>query len=179
MIADGDPPRLEAARSNGHLVELLRSVRYLGKHPALQQELAAPILAVANDTSAGDARVQALGALGWTRRDAATFDRLAQEVLERRGRAGGAAALRSLQAFPEEPGRLPASSRWRRAIVKRVAAVPPAERTTAAVLDAIQFGERLAATLPADAGRAVRRDLRALGVQVVRIQALPEQLRST
>ena len=49
-------------------------------------------------------------------------------------------------------------------------------RTSPAVLDEIQFGERLAAKMPADAGRAVRRDLRALGVQVVRIQALPEKL---
>jgi plastocyanin len=44
------------------------------------------------------------------------------------------------------------------------------------VLDTIQFGERLAAKLPADAGRSVRRDLRALGVQVVRIETIPEKL---
>ena len=44
------------------------------------------------------------------------------------------------------------------------------------MLDVIQLGEKLAAALPAETARAVRRDLRSLGVQVVRIEALPEQL---
>ena len=53
----------------------------------------------------------------------------------------------------------------------------PAEgRTEPDALDAIQFGEKLAAKLSDDTKRAVRRDLRALGVQVVRIQTLPEKL---
>jgi azurin len=41
----------------------------------------------------------------------------------------------------------------------------------------MQLGDRVAALLPSDAGRGLRRDLRALGVQVVRIEALLEQLR--
>ncbi len=177
MIADGaSAATWKTASSNGHIIDLMRGVRYLGKHPALQQELAAPILAVANDTSAGDARVQALGTLGWTRRDAATFDRLAQEVSSGADAQAARAALRSLQAFPEEAWPAAGIEPLARTIVKRVGAVPPAERTSPAVLDEIQFGERLAAKMPADAGRAVRRDLRALGVQVVRIQALPEKL---
>ena len=99
MIADGaSAATWKTASSNGHIIDLMRGVRYLGKHPALQQELAAPILAVANDTSAGDARVQALGTLGWTRRDAATFDRLAQEV------SSGADAQRGAGGVAFAPG---------------------------------------------------------------------------
>ena len=54
--------------------------------------------------------------------------------------------------------------------------MPAESRTEPDALDAIQFGEKLAAKLPDDPKRAVRRDLRALGVQVVRIQTLPEKL---
>ena len=57
-----------------------------------------------------------------------------------------------------------------------MAATPEDRRTDPDALDAIQFGEKLAAKLPDDPKRAIRRDLRALGVQVVRIQAIPEKL---
>jgi azurin len=63
-----------------------------------------------------------------------------------------------------------------RTIVAIVKAIPAEGRTEPDALDAIQFGETLAAKLPDDPKRAVRRDLRALGVQVVRIQTLPEKL---
>jgi azurin len=53
---------------------------------------------------------------------------------------------------------------------------PAARRTAPAMLDAIQLGDRLSAALPADARLAVRRDMRALGVQIVRIQTVPEQM---
>ncbi len=57
-----------------------------------------------------------------------------------------------------------------------MAATPEDRRTDPDALDAIQFGEKLAAKLPDDPKRAIRRDLRALGVQVVRIQTIPEKL---
>ncbi len=63
-----------------------------------------------------------------------------------------------------------------RSIVAVVAGTPPERRTEPSALDAIQFGEKLAAKLPDDPKRAVRRDLRALGVQVIRMQAIPEKL---
>ena len=57
-----------------------------------------------------------------------------------------------------------------------VSRTPPDGRTEPSALDAIQLGEKLAAKLPDDPRRAVRRDLRALGVQVVRVQTIPEKL---
>lgn len=178
MIADGSaaPAWKLAAGRDGHLVDLMRGVRHLGKYPALQQELAAPVLAQSNDATNKDAMIQALATLGWTRKDASTFERLAKEVTGGADAQASRAALRSLQAFPEDAFPAAGVEPLARTIVKRVGAVPPAERTTPAVLDEIQFGERLAAAMPAEAGRAIRRDLRALGVQVVRIQALPEKL---
>ena len=44
------------------------------------------------------------------------------------------------------------------------------------MVEAIQLGEKLAEALPDEARRTVRRDLRALGVQVIRIEAVPEQM---
>jgi azurin len=44
------------------------------------------------------------------------------------------------------------------------------------MIDALQLGEKLAAALPEGPRLGVRRDLRALGVQVVRIQSVPEQM---
>jgi azurin len=43
-------------------------------------------------------------------------------------------------------------------------------------VDALQLGEKLAALLPAGPRLNLRRDLRALGVQVVRMQTVPEQM---
>ena len=57
-----------------------------------------------------------------------------------------------------------------------VTATPAARRTEPSTLDAIQLAERLSAALPAEARLAVRRELRALGVQVVRLQTVPEQM---
>jgi azurin len=61
-----------------------------------------------------------------------------------------------------------------RSIIAWVRETTPDRRVEPAMLDVIALGERLAAVLPAETARAVRRDLRALGVQVVRIEALPE-----
>ena len=121
-------------------------------------------------------RAEAYGALGWTRRDGATFDLLAQEVIKGTDEDARRAAIRSMQAIPEDAWPVTTLEPLARAIVTKVGALPPAERTEPAALDEIQFGEKLAGRLPGDAGRNVRRDLRALGVQVVRIQTLPEKL---
>jgi len=182
MLGDGDPGpawKLALAR-DGHLPELLRGVSYLpagAGADALRGQLVKPVAAIATDTTADEAaRVEALDALGWTRRDGATFDLLAGVVLGGADGAARAAAIRSLQRIPESAWPAAQIEPLARAIVKLVAAVPTASRTTADTIDALQLGEKLAAALPGDTGRAVRRDLRALGVQVVQINTVPEQL---
>jgi len=130
-------------------------------------------LATAPDSAT---RIEALGALGWTRRDAGTFELLANEVAKGTGADADAAAIRSLQEIPEDSWSQSAIGPLARAIVANVGRIEADRRTDPAGLDSIQFGERLAARLPDDSGRAVRRDLRALGVRVVRIQTIPEKL---
>jgi Copper binding proteins, plastocyanin/azurin family len=178
MLADGAPDQAWqlANQDTVHQRDLLRSVPQLGKAEALRAALFKPIAALISFTSNPMLRAEAVAVLGWTRPDAATFDLLAREVIETNDPVWRAAAIRSLQAIPEDVWPAASIEPLTRAIVAKVGALPPAGRTDPAVLDAIQFGESLAAKLPADTGRSVRRDLRALGVQVVRIQSLPEKL---
>lgn len=178
MIADGDPaPAWQAAASRqGHLVELLRSVPHLGKADQLRARLAAPVAALLGDTRDAAARTAAIGALAWARPDSATFDLLAREILQGADPASRAAAIRAVQLIPESAWTPATIEPLATAIVGTIKETPAARRTAPAALDAIQLSERLAGALPADARLRVRRDLRALGVQIVRIQALPEQM---
>jgi len=178
MIADGDPMRAwqAAAKIDGHLAELLRSVPHLGNADALRAKLFTPVIALIGETKDPETRAAAIGALPWTRRDRATFDLLAKEILQTADPASRAAAMRSILLIPESawtPGTIEPVAR---AIVTMVKDTPAARRTSPSTLDAIQLGETLSAALPAEARLAIRRELRALGVQVVRIQTVPEQM---
>ena len=178
MLADGAPDaawKLAAARE-GHLEHLLGSVPHLGKAESLRAALFTPIAELIKQATAPALRAAALAALPHTRQDAATFELLAQEVIKGNDPESRAAAIVALQVLPENVWPAAAVEPLARSIVARVGDLPAANRTEPAALDAIQFGERLASRLPTETARAVRRDLRALGVQVVRIQTLPEKL---
>ena len=193
MIADADPaPAWQAAAArDGHLVELLRSVPHLGKSDQLRAALFKPVAALLAETKDAPTRAAAVTALAWTRRDRATFDLLAREIHQNSAadpsRASGssraesrdgsrAAAISALQLIPE-PAWTPATIEpLAKAIVGLVNDTAAELRTEPPTADALQLGEKLAALLPAESRLAVRRDLRALGVQVVRIQSVPEQM---
>ncbi len=178
MIADGDPmPAWQAAaKLEGHLVELLRSVPHLGKAEQLRAALSTPVTTLLAETRDPGTRAAAIGALAWTRPDAATFDLLAREILQSGDAESRAAAIKAMPLIPESAWTPGTIATLTTAIVALVKATPSASRTAPPTLDAIQLGERLAAALPADARLGVRRDLRALGVLVVRMQAVPEQM---
>ena len=183
MIADGKPDGAwqTAVKHQAHLVELLLSVRYLPAAPspgaaAVRDQLFAPIAKLLATNEGPVTRTAALDALGWIRGDAATFDLLAKEVKPDAEASSLAAAIASLQRIPDSAWPAASIEPLARAIVASVAGTPEDRRTDPETLDAIQFGEKLAAKLPDDPKRAIRRDLRDLGVQVVRIQAIPEKL---
>jgi azurin len=180
MIADGDPGAAWAdAVKNGHLPELLRSIPRLGKYDELRAKLFAPVSELLNGTPEPATRGAAVTALAWTRRDSATFDLLAREIVDAsRGAdaATRAAAVSGLQLIPEGAWTKSAIEPLARALVAMIRDTPPGHRTDPEIVDAVQLGERLAATLPDDSKRALRRDLRALGVRVIAIETVPEQL---
>ncbi len=185
IIAEGHPGGAwqMAVKHEGHLVELLRGVPLLsaaaGGADELRASLFEPIAALLGETRDSGTRAAAIAALGWTRRDAETFNLLAQEV--QNPKAGSdetrAAALASLQLIPERVWPAGEIDPLARAIVALVKATPPDRRTESRIIEAIQLGERLAAALPRESGVGVRRELRALGVHVVRIDTVVEQMR--
>lgn len=180
MIADADPgPAWQAAVKQGHVVDLLASVPHLGTADDLPARLFQPVLAFLNDTKEPGARAVAIAALGSTRRDAATFARLADEVIQPSigaDAASRAAAIAALQRIPEAVWPRERVEPLARAIVAMVKDAAPEARTEPALIDAVQLGDKLVALLPEESRRNVRRDLRALGVQVVPIATVPEQL---
>src|SRR4029077_16949080 len=61
-------------------------------------------------------------------------------------------------------------------IVGYLRKLPVAERTSADALDALQFAESLTALLPAADGRAIRKELAEIGVRVLRVGTLTDQM---
>jgi azurin len=180
MIADGDPAAAwQAGLKQGHAVALLRAVPRLPAAGDLRGRLAAGVLALLNESKEPAVRTAAVAALAATRPDAATFDRLAQEVL---GPPGGVdpaardAAISALRTIPESVWPRERLEPLARAIVAIVKQAPAAKRTDPAMIEAIQLGDKVAGLLADEARRSVRRDLRALGVQVVSISTVPEQM---
>ncbi|HET7217442.1 MAG TPA: plastocyanin/azurin family copper-binding protein [Vicinamibacterales bacterium] len=180
LTIDGTPDAAwkVALAHDRHLLELLHAVPLLpaaGKAGEVRPLLFPPIAALIKDSTEPEIKVAALGALGWTRRNAATFDLLAREAATSDAGARNA-AITSLQAIPESAWGVAAIEPLVRAIAARARELPPDQRTEPATLDMLQFGDRLAAKIPGDTGRDLRRDLRSLGVRVVRIQTVPEKL---
>jgi len=179
IVADADPVpawRAAAARE-GHLVELLRSIPYLGQEGRVRERLVEPLSALLGEQLDPRTRAAALTALASVRPDSATFRLLAREITSDPAPEVRAAVVRALARIPSDVRSAADVEPVVRALVAQVKATPPKLRTERATVDAIQAAERLADGLHADAGRAVRRELRALGVQIVRIEAVPEQMR--
>jgi azurin len=88
-----------------------------------------------------------------------------------------AAAVRSMIQMPATA--LPASrvQPLAQAIVARVRETPAERRTDPAMLDLVELGSRLADVLPADVGGPLRRELDTLGVRVIRISTVAEEMR--
>src|SRR5262249_28896788 len=61
-------------------------------------------------------------------------------------------------------------------LLRYIRSVPVAERTAPAVLDALQLADALASQLPLAEARQVRRELGDLGVRVLRLATVPDQM---
>ena len=178
MIADGTPDAAWAAAAahDGHLRELLRSTLYLGDRPDLRSGLARLVATVVTTGLDPQTRAAAVAALAWARPDTATFRLLAREIVSASDPVVRAAAVRSMHHVPQSAwvgdDIVPLAS----ALVALVKDVPPARRADPVIVDAVQLAGNLAAVLPEGPRGAVTRELRGLGVQIIRIDAVPEQM---
>jgi putative heme-binding domain-containing protein len=105
--------------------------------------------------------------------EAQTFKLLARFV---RVDADRQAAIQALQRIPSRDWPKEEARPLLDAIIAYVRKVPEKDRTTPAVLDALQLGDALAALLPVEQARAVRRELGELGVRVLRIGTVTDQM---
>jgi len=119
-------------------------------------------------------RRSAMNALTYVRgREADTFRSLAGFV---RGNEHRSAAIQALQRVPaaeypaEEVGPL------LNHLIDYVKRIPAADRTSPAALDALQLADSLASTLPKDQSKGLRKQLGDLGVRIIRLGTLPEQM---
>jgi hypothetical protein len=178
MLADGGPDaawQLASARDE-HLEALLRSVPLLAHAPGLRETLLDRVATVAAKASDPATRAAALNALAAVRKDVATFRVLAAAVREGGDDALRLAAIRAMRQLPPEVWPPAEIEPLARAIGAYVEAVPPERRNTPAIIEAVDLGGALAAALPLETRRAVRRDLRALAAQIVRIESIPEKM---
>jgi azurin len=184
MLADASPqPAWQiATKHEAHLGPYLQSISILPSAPpasgaqAVRDKLFEPVAALVKETTHPDVKARALAALGSTRADSGTFQILANELLQSTDLNIRAAAIRSLLQIPQAawpPGEIEPLAR---AIVAMVQKTAPQQRTEPSVTEAIHLAERLADALPEEPKRAVKRELRGLGVQIVRIQTVPEEM---
>ncbi|MDG3004905.1 PVC-type heme-binding CxxCH protein [Paludisphaera mucosa] len=132
-------------------------------------------LEYAGDGRAGLIRRAAMDALTTLRgHEPETFRALAKFVREGVDRR---AAILAIQKLPPASWPDDELAPLADVLLAEVARIPVADRRTPAALDALQLGDLVAARLPADRARAVRKALGDLGVRAIRVGTVLEQMR--
>lgn len=181
MRADREvAPAWSEAATRQHLGYLLRGVRHLPSDAdadVLRAGLFPRVAALVTGDANGDERLAAIEAVAWIGRDADAFGLLARVVADDADNAPAiAAAVRGLLRVPQATWPGGGIESLARALLARLTRIPPDARTEPDAIDATALAERLVGELPAERARALRAELRDLGVRVVRIEALPEQV---
>ncbi len=172
-LVSGVPAEFKARWKGYEGLDLL--VLDSGRNPALKREGNAAPGELASSEVVGDPesaiRRSAMKALVSTGKDEeGTFKILTKFVVAGDERA---AAVRALSRIPQ-PRRPPSEARALIEVLSsHVKKLPAAERTQSEARDALQLADELAALLPAREGQAVRLALRALGVPVIVLRAVP------
>ncbi len=86
------------------------------------------------------------------------------------------AAVQALQRIPARDWPKDEAKPLLDALLAHVRKVPVGERTSPAILDELQLADALASLLPLKEAKAVRKELGELGVRVVRVGTVPDQM---
>ena len=105
--------------------------------------------------------------------EANTFKHLVKFALEGADRA---VAIDAIQRLPKSDWTPDQAQPLLDSILAGLAPLPPAERTSPQSLGAIQFGYELASLLPGDQGKAMRAKLGEIGVRILRVGTVPDQM---
>ncbi len=86
------------------------------------------------------------------------------------------AAIQALQRIPSAYRPKDEAKPLLDALLPYIRSIPVAERTTPAALDALQLADSLASLVPLNEAKQVRRELGELGVRVIRMATVPDQM---
>ena len=164
-----------STRLNGFTLKVLDNARNVVYHKDNQPgPKVKTAFEVGGGSPEGTIRHAAMAALTSVRgKEAETFRALARFVGKAADRP---AAIQAIQRIPtrdwppEEAGPLLAL------ITTYVRKLPTQDRTSSAAIDALQLGDSLASLLPRDRARQVRKELGELGVRVIRIGTVTDQM---
>ncbi|MCL4205712.1 MAG: c-type cytochrome [Pirellulaceae bacterium] len=130
--------------------------------------------ALAGGGPEGLVRRAAMNALTSVRgQEAETFRALARFVREDIDRP---AAIRAIQRLPRNTWPADEARPLLDVVLAPLGALPDDQRTTPSAMAAMEFADALASLLPADDAQRVRKQLRELGVQIVRIGTVPHRM---
>ena len=87
-----------------------------------------------------------------------------------------ASAIQAIQRIPAKEWPKDDAKPLLDTLLAYVKSVPVAERTAPAVVDALQMADSLASLLPLNDARTVRKELGELGVRVIRMATIPDQM---
>jgi putative heme-binding domain-containing protein len=108
--------------------------------------------------------------------EAATFKALAAFLKDGADRSDRHAAVQAMLRIPTNFWPKDDAGPLVKGILEQVRKVPVAERTTPEVVDTLQFADSLASLLPLKDAKAIRKELGELGVRVLRIGTLHDQM---
>ena len=86
------------------------------------------------------------------------------------------AAVQAMLRIPSQDWPKDDAAKLLAGVMGFIKSLPVAERTTPVALDMMQFGEALTTLLPADQAKAARKELDAIGVRVIRVGTLFDQM---
>jgi azurin len=175
--ADGKPDKAWelASQNEGGVRSLLAGVSMIND-PKLREmfyDRAKPLAEKAPDAQTQIAAIDALGNIPG--HEAEAFKVLAGLVQNASPEARNA-AVRAIRHIPDDKWPDDQIGPLAKSIVKLLEQTPAEQRTTPAILQAIQLGDDLTGVLPDDQAAPVRKALRELGVRVVALRTLREQM---
>jgi azurin len=175
-VADAKPDQAwQLASEKGGVKALLNGLPWIPdpKARAAFYERVKELVDRAADQPSYVAAIDALSAIPGHENE--EFKTLAQIVSNSRGAIRDAAA-RSIRRVPVEKWPQDQIEPLANDVVKLVEQIPADQRTSPSAVQLVQLGNDLAGELPDEQGLAVRKTLRGLGVRVVVIRTLREQM---
>jgi len=175
MNADGSTERVwrVAEVSEERLADVLQAAPMI-RDARLRRELypqIEPLLARADWPKARQAAMAAIAAV--TEREGETFIKLAPFV---QSASDGTAAIAALQRIPKKSWPKEHAQPLVDQLLAHLQDVPPSQRADTDFINAIQFATDLATLLPIERTRAVNKIIRGLGIRVVVIRTIYEQM---